>query len=56
MVEQATHFCDLSRYFGGEVDLNSVQSVAVGPTEEIGKLTGKHVDETTIPVENRIPR
>lgn len=26
IVEQATHFCDLSRYFGGEVDIPSVQA------------------------------
>lgn len=30
VVEQATHFVDLSRYFGGEVDLDSVQAHALG--------------------------
>jgi hypothetical protein len=24
VIEQGTHFCDLSRYFGGDVDINSV--------------------------------
>lgn len=24
VIEQGTHFCDLSRYFGGDVDVNSV--------------------------------
>jgi hypothetical protein len=30
VVEQATHFIDLSRYFGGDVDLSSVQAHALG--------------------------
>lgn len=30
IVEQATHFVDLSRYFGGDVDLDSVQAHALG--------------------------
>lgn len=29
IVEQATHFCDLSRYFGGEVDLRSIMAHAL---------------------------
>jgi predicted dehydrogenase len=24
VIEQGTHFCDLSRYFGGDVDIDSV--------------------------------
>lgn len=24
VIEQGTHFCDLSRYFGGDVDINTV--------------------------------
>lgn len=24
VIEQGTHFCDLSRYFGGDVDMNSI--------------------------------
>lgn len=24
VIEQGTHFCDLSRYFGGDVDIPSV--------------------------------
>lgn len=30
IIEQATHFVDLSRYFGGDVDLSSVQAHALG--------------------------
>ena len=31
IVEQATHFCDLARLLGGEVDLASVRAVAIAP-------------------------
>jgi predicted dehydrogenase len=24
VIEQGTHFCDLSRYFGGDVEIDSV--------------------------------
>jgi hypothetical protein len=30
-VEQGTHFLDLMRHFGGEVQQESLQGVAVGP-------------------------
>lgn len=30
IVEQATHFIDLSRYFGGDVDLSTVQAHSLG--------------------------
>lgn len=30
IVEQATHFIDLSRYFGGDVVMDSVQAHALG--------------------------
>jgi predicted dehydrogenase len=30
VIEQGTHFCDLSRYFGGDVDMDSVQAHALG--------------------------
>lgn len=29
IVEQATHFCDLSRFFAGEVELPSLNAIAV---------------------------
>lgn len=31
IVEQATHFVDLLRYFGGDIVQNSIKAVAVGP-------------------------
>ncbi len=56
VVEQGTHFCDLSRYFGGDITLPTVKSVCVGPTEEVGALSAVPVNENTIAEENRIPR
>lgn len=56
VVEQGTHFCDLSRFFGGDIVLESVKSVCVGATEEVGQLKACPVDEKVILEENRIPR
>ncbi|EIM23005.1 hypothetical protein WALSEDRAFT_27695 [Wallemia mellicola CBS 633.66] len=56
IVEQATHFCDLSRYFGGDVALDSVQAHSVEWNEEPGKLSKMPIEESKIPAEQRIPR
>lgn len=56
VVEQATHFVDLSRYFGGDVDLDSVQAHALEWYEEAGELSVIPVDENAIPENDRIPR
>lgn len=56
IVEQATHFCDLSRYFGGDVSLDSVQAHSVEWDEEPGKLSKQNIDEGRVPPEQRIPR
>lgn len=56
IVEQGTHFCDLSRYFGGEVDMDTVQAHSLEWDENAGHLSKMVVDETAIPPENRIPR
>ncbi|OAP59291.1 hypothetical protein AYL99_06589 [Fonsecaea erecta] len=56
IVEQATHFCDLCRYLGGEVDLDTVRACALEHYEPAGKLSSMLVDESQIPVEERIPR
>lgn len=57
IVEQATHFCDLSRYFGGEVDLNTVAAHSLEWFEPAGKLSKIPVDEEgSIDPNNRIPR
>ena len=56
IVEQATHFCDLARYFGGEVDLSTVMAHSLEYFEPAGQLSKIPVDESLIKPENRIPR
>ncbi|PSR74105.1 hypothetical protein PHLCEN_2v10061 [Hermanssonia centrifuga] len=56
IVEQGTHFCDLSRYFGGDVDISTVSAHSLEWYENAGQLSKMQVDETAIPPENRIPR
>ncbi|KIW21676.1 hypothetical protein PV08_02256 [Exophiala spinifera] len=56
LVEQATHFCDLCRYLGGEVDLDTVRACALEHYEAAGKLSNMLVDELQVPAEDRIPR
>ncbi|KAG6333963.1 hypothetical protein ID866_5131 [Astraeus odoratus] len=56
IIEQGTHFCDLSRYFGGEVDISSVTAHSLEWDEEAGHLSQMRVDESKIAPENRIPR
>ncbi|BFZ59386.1 hypothetical protein YB2330_000395 [Saitoella coloradoensis] len=56
VVEQGTHFCDLSRFFGGDVVLDTVQATAVEWNDPAGKLSAIPFDESTIPEHERIPR
>ncbi|KAG2523976.1 hypothetical protein BBO99_00005077 [Phytophthora kernoviae] len=59
IVEQATHFADISRYLVGEVDMDTVYSRSVKASlspGNIGYLEKVPVDETIIPEENRVPR
>ncbi|GAB7344925.1 hypothetical protein MBLNU457_3360t1 [Dothideomycetes sp. NU457] len=56
IVEQATHFADLCRYIGGEVELDSVSALALESDEEAGGLASMAVDEAMIAEEDRIPR
>ncbi|GAA5826114.1 hypothetical protein JCM5353_008388 [Sporobolomyces roseus] len=56
VVEQGTHFCDLSRYFGGDVDMDSVQAQALEWDEPAGALSVIPVDEEAIAEDDRIPR
>lgn len=35
IVEQATHFVDLMRFFGGEIVEDTVRAVAVGPEQPL---------------------
>ncbi|KAI9013333.1 putative oxidoreductase C terminal-domain-containing protein [Gaertneriomyces semiglobifer] len=56
IVEQGTHFVDLSCFFGGEVDMSSVQAHAVEWYEPPGKLSVTPVDEESIAPDDRVPR
>ncbi|WOO84424.1 putative protein [Vanrija pseudolonga] len=58
VIEQGTHFCDLSRYFGGDVDLSTVAARTVEWYEKPGVLSKipAAVNEKAIPEEERIPR
>ncbi|TPX68555.1 hypothetical protein SpCBS45565_g03101 [Spizellomyces sp. 'palustris'] len=56
IVEQGTHFCDLSRYFGGDVDISSVQAHSVEHDEPPGHLSVIPIDESSIPPLDRVPR
>ncbi|KAL1743933.1 putative oxidoreductase C terminal-domain-containing protein [Schizophyllum fasciatum] len=56
VIEQGTHFCDLSRYFGGDVDMSTVMAHSLEWNENAGQLSKIPVDESAIPPENRIPR
>jgi predicted dehydrogenase len=56
VVEQGTHFCDLSRYFGGEVDIATVSAHSLEWDENAGHLSKLTIDESKIAPENRIPR
>jgi len=39
IIEQATHFCDLSRYFCGDVSLDTINTLQVHSTEKAGELS-----------------
>jgi predicted dehydrogenase len=56
VIEQGTHFCDLSRYFGGNVDIASVVAHSVEFDEAPGQLSAIPIDEAAIPEDQRIPR
>ncbi len=60
IVEQATHFCDLIRYFGGEIVLDSVQGVSVPlstDSTDPGYLASipQVVKDANIPTERQVP-
>lgn len=47
---------DLSRYFGGDVLMDTVQAHSVEWDEAPGKISSIPVDESIIPEQERIPR
>jgi predicted dehydrogenase len=57
VVEQGTHFCDLLRYFSGDIDLDTVSTVFVRPNSPVGKLSDIPPGcDVGLPEEYRIPR
>ena len=38
IVEQATHFVDLMRFFAGEIIEDTVKAVAVGPQQKLSDI------------------
>ncbi|WVF70604.1 hypothetical protein IAT40_005396 [Kwoniella sp. CBS 6097] len=56
VIEQATHICDLARYFGGDIDIDTVCAHALEAHEKPGFLSKKNFDESVIPDDLRIPR
>ncbi|KAH9939832.1 putative oxidoreductase C terminal-domain-containing protein [Amylocystis lapponica] len=56
IVEQATHFCDLSRYFGGDISLPSISAHTVEHDEVPGQLSAQQFREADIPPAHRLPR
>ncbi|POY76597.1 hypothetical protein BMF94_0187 [Rhodotorula taiwanensis] len=58
IVEQGTHLVDLSRYFGGDVDMDSVEAHALEWDEPAGQLSAipAPVQEEKILEDDRIPR
>jgi len=57
IIEQGTHFCDLLRYFGGDIDMSTVSCIQVPPTSSLGKLSKIPPGcEDGVPDEFKIPR
>ena len=61
IVEQATHLCDLLRYFGGEVDVSQLTGLSIPASDDpsiVGYLSTVPVvvKEQNIPEQDRIPR
>ncbi|WVQ70968.1 hypothetical protein IAR50_000493 [Cryptococcus sp. DSM 104548] len=56
IIEQGTHICDLSRYFGGEIEMETIAAHALEAHEKPGYLSKRNFDESVIPDQLRIPR
>jgi len=57
IIEQATHFCDLSRYLAGDVNLETVSSIFVSPQDKSGQLSEVPKGcETNLEDQYKIPR
>ena len=47
VIEQGTHFCDLSRYFGGDVDMSTVMAHSLEWNENAGHLSKVSILESS---------
>ena len=61
IVEQATHFCDILRYIGGEAKPDTIHAIAIPASDNKdspGYLSSVPAvnRETELPAENRVPR
>ena len=61
IVEQATHFCDILRYLGGEAKPETIHAIAIPASDDVaspGYLSSVPAvnREAELPAENRIPR
>jgi predicted dehydrogenase len=60
IIEQATHFYDLARHLGGEINLDTLQAMSIKQSDPLGNLSRippniKNM-EGALPDERRIPR
>jgi len=56
IIEQATHFVDLARFFAGDAVMKTVNAISVKGHHPAGKLSKMPVKEENIPAERRVPR
>ena len=60
VVEQGTHFCDLARFLVGEINLDTVQAIAIKQTDPLGELKALAPNvvklEERLEAHKRIPR
>ncbi|KAK9803338.1 hypothetical protein WJX73_005466 [Symbiochloris irregularis] len=56
IVEQATHFVDLMRYFGGEIVQDSILAAAVGPNYPLASMAPHPEGENLVPMDRRVNR
>jgi len=60
IVEQATHFCDLARFLGGDINLDSVRAISIKQNEPAAKLSAIPPNirnmESALPEKSRTPR
>ncbi len=47
-IVQATHFVDLMRYLGGEIDKESIIAMAIGPDYPLTQMPKEPDAETTV--------